>query len=77
MGGGTSTKQCPHCKFEIPEEAKACGHCGRSLSGGSCGLGCAFTLNLLAGLLLLAIFPPLGIVLLVLAGLLLVMRVFA
>ena len=27
----TAGKQCPHCKFWVPKEAKVCGHCTREI----------------------------------------------
>jgi len=39
-------------------------------------LGCAFLVNLVGGLLLLLIFPPLGVIMLILAGLCLLPLIF-
>ena len=31
---GTGTKPCPHCRGELPLDAKLCVHCGRDMAGG-------------------------------------------
>jgi hypothetical protein len=30
--GGDSAVRCSHCRFPIPAEASACGHCGREVT---------------------------------------------
>ena len=73
METAEKTTKCKHCKLDIPQDATACGHCGRSQDT---SVGCLVVICLLGGLVFLPFFPPLGIISIGLGVVMMIMALF-